>query len=121
MEVILPSKAVLKIQIAPFAVAKALYQSMLKELKAISVTSQTEMASIYKDLFCVGFSSPEVEDCLWKCFERCTINGLKIDADTFEPVERRDDYIQACIEVAKANVFPFVKSLYAEYQRISAM
>jgi len=29
---------------------------------------------------------------------------LKIDAETFEPVERREDYMSVCVEVVKANV-----------------
>lgn len=117
----MPSGAILKITPSPFADAKALYQAILKELKLIHMDSKTEMVNIYKDLFCSGFASEEIEKKLWVCFKRCTYNGgagdLKIDESTFEPVERREDYMSACIEVAKENVFPFAKSLYAEYQR----
>lgn len=118
-EVSLPSGSKLVIQIAPFAEAKALYQALLRELRATPVNVETQMISFYKDIFAGGFSSPHVEACLWKCFERCTIDGLKIDKDTFEPIERRDDYIQVCMAVGRANVFPFVKSLYASYLEIT--
>lgn len=118
-EVKMPSGATLKVAPAPFAAAKALYQAVLEETKHVPIGSKTEMASVYKDLICIGFSSPKIEAALWECFKRCTYNGgkgdLKVDADTFEPVEARNDYLTACMEVAKENIHPFVKSLYAEY------
>lgn len=120
----LPSGATLKITPSPFAISKSLYQAILKEAKGIAVGSGTEMASLYKELFCIGFSSPEIEKALWECFKRCTYNGgngdLRIDESTFEPVEARADYMTVCMEVAKENVGPFVNSLFAEYQRILA-
>lgn len=122
-EVKLPSGAVLKIAPSPFVISRALYQALLKELKDVSITTKTEMASLWKDLFCIGFSSPAIETCLWKCFERCTYDSgaghMKIDDQTFEPVIRRDDYMKVCVEVTKENVLPFAKSLYAEYQSLS--
>lgn len=124
-EVKLPSGATLKIQVSPFAISKALYQALLRELKDLPVNTGMEMASIFKDLFCIGFASPAIEACLWECFKRCTYNGgngdLKIDDQTFEPVERRDDYMKVCVEVARENVIPFAKSLYAEYVSAQAM
>lgn len=121
----LPSGATLTITLAPFAVSKALYQAMLKEAKGVAVDSKTEMVALYKDFFCVGFSSPEIEKTLWECFQRCTYDGgkgdLKIDSDTFEPAEARDDYWTVCMEVAKENVLPFTKSLFAEYSHIFQM
>lgn len=120
----LPSGAKLKITIAPFVEARALYQAILKELRDIPLSSKTDMASLYKDLFCAGFSSPEVEKCMWVCFGRaqyCDKRGeLKIDAETFEPEETRDDYLTVCMEVAKANTLPFAKSLYAHYKEFMA-
>lgn len=124
-EVTLPSGAVLKITPSPFKDSRALYQAILKEAREVKINSKMEIVEVYKDLFCLGFSSPEVEKCLWKCFERCTYDSgkgdFKIDENTFEPVEARNDYMQVCVEVAKENVMPFMKSLYVEYQRILAM
>lgn len=121
----LPSGAILKIHVAPFSDAKALYQAVLKELKTVDVKSKTEMASVFKDLACIGFSSKEIETALWKCFERCTYDSgkgdLRIDKDTFEPIESREDYIVVCMDVARENIFPFVKSLYAEFSALLAM
>lgn len=123
-EVKLPSGALLSIQPASFPVSKALYQAILRELGGVRLGSDDLLTSLYKDLFCVGFSSLPIEACLWECFKRCTYaaNGtahMRIDKDTFEPIEARDDYITVCTEVARDNVAPFVKSLYAEYKAAS--
>lgn len=124
-EIKLPSGATLKVAPAPFAPAKALYQALLKEAKGITISTKREVSELYKDLFCTAFSSPEIEKWLWECMKYCTYDSgkgdLKIGEDTFEPTESRDDFMSVCMEVAKENVLPFAKSLYAEYQRILAM
>jgi hypothetical protein len=115
----LPSGAKLKIQVAPFSDAKALYQAVLKELKGVKFDTKTQIPNILKDLACASFSSEDVERALWKCFERCTYDSgkgeMRINQDTFEPTEARGDYIDVCTAVAKENILPFVKSLYAEF------
>jgi hypothetical protein len=120
-EIELPSGAKLIINLSPFAASKALWQAMLTEAKGIEVSAGSDMAALYKSLFCAGFSSPHVEATLWKCFEKCTYNDgrgdLKIDKDSFEPENNRQDYITVCVEVAKENTLPFVKSLYAGYRQ----
>ena len=124
-EVKLPSGAILKIQAAPFAEAKALHQAILEEAKGVHVGTTAELGNIFKDLFCIGFASKKIEACLWACFPKCIYSSekgdLKIDKDTFEPIEAREDYLTVCMEVAQENVAPFMKSLYAEYCRILAM
>ncbi len=127
-EVKLPSGAILKIGQVPFETSKSLYQAVLRGLQHVSLKSDGEMANLYKDFFCTGFTSPEIEHWLWKCLERCTYNAcgigdadLKIDGGTFELRERRQDYVPVCVEVAKDNIDPFAKSLYVEYQRYLAM
>lgn len=123
-EVTLPSGAILAITPAPFEDAKNLYQAVLAELRGVPVSFSTDMAAIYKELACIGFSSPVIEARLWKCFERCTyapatgndLTPQKMDRKTtFDPDDRRQDYITACMEVAKDNIGPFGKSLYAVY------
>lgn len=129
-EVSLPSGALLRVQVAPFKEAKTLYQILLRELRGIRIEPGMEMAALYKDLFCIGFSSPGIESALWDCFKSCTYdvgNGeqrLTIENGSvpyFEPVERRDDYMVVCAEVAKENVVPFGKSLYAEFLKMSEL
>lgn len=124
-EVKLPSGATLKVGVASFSEAKALYQALLKELKHVSIDLKLDSENLFKDIFCIGFSSPEIERCLWECMKKCQYvdsrGPLKIDKDTFEPESAREDYMTVCIEVAKENVLPFAKSLYAEFQRLSTM
>lgn len=128
-EVQLPSGAILRINIAPFVDSKNLAQSLLSELSDVNFDLKTdtknvvEMAKVFKEIFCKGFSSPLIESYLLKCMERCSYdNGkgaLRIDRDTFEAVDARQDYVTTCIEVAKDNVFPFGKSLFADYKIMS--
>lgn len=115
-ELTLASGAKLRIQVAPFAVSKALYQAVLREARNLEVNQLAEVELLLIKAFALGFSSRHVEDCLWACFERCTYNGAKIDADTFEPESTRDDYVKVCVEVAKANIYPFMKSLFAAFK-----
>lgn len=115
-EVKLKSGSVLKIMPAPFADAKALYQACLSELKTLKVDPNQEIdVNLFKDLFCAALASKEIEVHLWACMKRCLYNNERVNTGTFEPVEARGDYIEICVEVAKENVLPFGKSLYAEY------
>lgn len=124
-EVKLDSGAVLKIQPGTFAESRALFQALMKEFKGVQFGAKVELGAMLKDVLCSGVSSEEIERALWVCFKGCIYNNgkgdLKIDGDTFEPVAARADYFSVCIEVAKENVLPFGKSLYAEYQRVLAM
>ena len=75
-------------------------------------------ANFYKDIFFKALCSKKIEAALEPCLKRALYNGNKITADTFEPVEARDDYITVCFEVARENVYPFTKSLYAKYSHL---
>lgn len=113
-EVICPSGAVLKIGHTPFEESLALNEAVIEELKTVSISSETEMATLYKELFCIGFSSKKIKAALWVCLSRCTYNSgngdLKIDKGTFDPVNTRQDYATVCMEVAKENITPFTKT-----------
>ena len=120
-EVTLPSGAKLAITLPPFAVSKALYQAVLEEAKALKLDPEADIdINLFKDLFCTAMSSKKIEACLNECMKRAQYNGLKIDADTFEPESARQDYIHACFEVARESVLPFMKSLSAQYGQVLA-
>lgn len=116
-EITLPSGAILKVNAAPFLDSKALYQALLAETKSIPFIGKNDLGETLKNLFCAAFSSPAVDRALSKCMDRCMVGALKIDGDTFEPAERRQDYVVVCSEVARENVGPFLKSLFADYQK----
>lgn len=118
----LPSGAELRITLAPFADSKALYQAVLEELRNLKIDPKEDIdANLFKDIFCMGFSSKKIDQALNKCFQRVTYNNLKISDETWEPLQAREDYWSACLEVAKENILPFAKSLYAEFSHIFPM
>lgn len=114
----LSSGAELVITVGSFAESKALYQALIEECKSIKIQGDSQTADMIKDLFCVGLSSKKIEAALAACLKRVTYKGLKIDENTFEPIENREDYIELCLEVIHENIAPFWKSLYAQFNRI---
>lgn len=115
-EVTLPSGAKLSIYPAPFAAAKGLFQAIMRELRIIQIDENTDFKFLLKDLFTQGFASEELEKNIWQCLQKCLYNGVRPDADTFEPVEVRQDYLTVCVEVVRENVTPFLKSLLSHYE-----
>jgi hypothetical protein len=118
----LPSGAELRITLAPFTVAKSLYQAVLEETKLVRLDANMDIdTNLLKDLFCIGLSSKKIEAALDDCMKRCLYNNLKITADTFEAEEARQDYITVCFEVGKANIEPFLKALMPKLKQLSAI
>lgn len=114
----MPSGAQLKIGLAPFKEAKALYQAVLAEGPGIKVESTDKVENAVKDLLCIMLSSARIETALKPCMERCLYGGKKIDDQSFEPKDARQDYVEACYLIAKANIEPFTKSLYARFSQV---
>src|SRR6185503_11722971 len=121
-EIKMPSGATLKIQAAPFAQAKTLYQAILEETKAIDFKQEGEVGNLIKTAVMTVFSSRKVEEALWACLPKCLYNSgqgdLKIDKDTFEPLMARGDYVLVCVEVGKENILPFMSGLYAVWSEL---
>lgn len=117
-EVKLPSGRMLVIGNSPFATSKALYQAVLEEFGNLEISMDAGVPDMIKNVFCLGFSSKKIEKCLDDCMKRVTIDSIRIDDQTFEKVEHREDYLDVCYEVALENLLPFTKSLYAKYQVI---
>lgn len=118
-EVKLPSGATLQITVASFSESKALYMAVADEMKGLRLDPKAQVdVNFWKDLFMTGIASAKIEAALQPCMKRSLYNSARIGGDTFEPVEARDDYFQVCYEVAKENIAPFTKSLYAQYAGI---
>ena len=111
-EVPLPSGATLKVSMAPFKDAKALFQALAREWKSADPMTLTNPAG-QTQLFMAAFASTEVEKMLWPCLSRSLYNNAKIVPETFEPEESRPDFIPVCLEVVTENVTPFMKSLFS--------
>lgn len=126
-EVVLDSGAILRVNPAPFSEAKALFEAVMAEMRVIPVTYNSDQISVFKDLFCMGFSSPLVDKRLWTCLARCTYDAegtganAKITMDAFEPEKNRADYVRVCAEVAEENLRPFLKDLSFLLKRVSDM
>lgn len=115
----LPSGAVLKITLSPFAISRALYQAVAEEARGLKVEAKTEIdVNLFKDLACLALASKKIEAAVWECMKRATYNDNKITEETFEKREARDDYFMVMFEVARENILPFTKSLYAEYSHL---
>ena len=111
----LPSGAELVIFETPFETSFTLYQTMVAENKDRPVTSENILGML-QAVFMNSVASKQVNVCLWECFKHCTYNALKIDKDTFQPKESREDFLTVCFEVAQENVSPFLKNLPALYE-----
>jgi hypothetical protein len=114
----LPSGTVITINPAPFLDAKDLFQALATQFQLTPITKDMQVMELQKNLFTACVSSPLVEKLVWKCLLRCTIENEKVTPETFEDVERRQDYIPACMEVVKENVSPFLTSLSPELKGI---
>ena len=121
MKITLTSGAELDVALAPFKDAHDLQRAMAAELKEIKIASDMDITSVdfMKNIICSAISSDKIMNCLNVCMKRCTYNNLKITNDTFEPEEARGDYLQCCVEVAKANLLPFLKGLTAQFKDIT--
>lgn len=111
------SGAQVKMAVASFQDATALKNAILKELKnaGIKIERKQEInIELLESLlpFIVGFeTSPEVNNALFKCLERCLYNDAKITKETFEEVEARSDYYEIVGRCIYTNLFPFFKNL----------
>ncbi len=120
-EFTLPSGAVLGLNVAPYADAKALAQAILVEAKGISFGEDTDHLGLTKDIICSALSSKEIEKCALKCMSRCTYNGSRINNDTWEPVEARGDYVIALYRVIEENITPFLNGLLPDFQQMKGV
>ena len=117
----LPSGAMLRFELAPFKESRALYQSILREVKEVRLDDKDELnMDLFKNIFCTLLSSEEIEKCIFVCMEKSLYNNFKITEESFEPEEARQDYLECLMTVAWENILPFGKALFAEYAPIIA-
>lgn len=115
----LPSGALLEITIAPFEDAQELYQMVAGELLSVDIKADDEInVNMFKNLFCVFLSSKKIKEAIDLCAKRCVYNKERIDSDTFEEVDRRQDYIECMAMIAWENIHPFGKALFAQYKEV---
>ena len=117
---------VLVIQPAPFAVASALRRVIMAEMKSVVIdTSGLDFSNLLgsgiplntvKDLICQLLASEKVENAVWDCMSKgpATLNYMKMTPAMFDGPEGfklREDYLNCALEVALANLMPFISGL----------
>ena len=117
----LPSGKILVVGLSSFEEARNLNKALAEELKHIKIDKEMDLNDInlMKDLVCYAFTSDNVMKCLDVCLRRCTYDGLKISADTFEDINARADYLIVAKEVIIENVRPFFQSLLSGLKDLS--
>lgn len=113
----LPSGAELKINVAPHAESKAVFKACMAEFEKVGLkTGEMGVETFVLNLAGLIFSSDRIEDAVKPCLKRCLYGDEKITEDTFEPEERRVDYMPVMIKVVEENIAPFLKGLFSEFQ-----
>jgi hypothetical protein len=119
IKVDLPSGAVLDITPLPYEQAWGISQIVAGVIEDIEINiadvdkgdwKATDVLNLKKPL-CKIISNKEVIDAAKQCWERCTYNKLRIDGQTFEKIEARQDFIYAAFYAIKENISPFFASL----------
>ena len=115
----LPSGAYLDVTPLSYAQAWEVAQTVIREVEKINVDLKgvdfdnflaTDVLA-FKGPVCVLLGSPTIQHAIKNCFVRCCYNQVKIDDHTFEPVEKRGDYLFCAFYALKENVYPFFGSL----------
>lgn len=125
-EIIFKSGNKLVIQCAPFAVASALRRALALEIKAVAIdTSGIDFQNILgsgipvntiKDLIFQLLGSEKLEAAIWDCMTKgpALLNDEKMTPAMFDGLlgeKLRCDYLNCAVEVALANVTPFIAGL----------
>lgn len=124
----LPSGAKLNVTVAPFADASALLKAILRSVKGMALSTETlqmelgelrnpaVFSQILDKILSVAVSD-EVEEKLFRCFERSVYDGVKVTKALFDDInlgERaREDYYTICMKVIEVNCSPFFKTAFS--------
>lgn len=121
----LPSGHKLGLAVAPFKSASKLRRVLAAELLSVNLDVDVSKLSLemdvskldarglntLKNLFCKLLSSEAVENVVFECAARCTLEGKKIDPALFDDETLRADFVPVAQEVMKLNAAPFFASL----------
>ncbi len=73
----------------------------------------SEALNTLKNLFACALASEPVEQAIFLCGRRCTIDGEAVVPNAFERPECRGDLLPFAGEVMRANLGPFFASLFS--------
>ena len=116
-EVVLETGRKIRISLASFEVGKNLYQVITEELTRLKINFNDDIdVNFFKDVLCVFLSSKKIEEALWKCAEKCLYENTKITPAVFEDETAREDFFEVMYLIARRNIDPFAKALFAKYK-----
>ena len=128
IKIILSSGAKLEITPLPYLKAWIVSQIVVKEIEKIGLDTK-ELKSIdfknlmavdalnFKNPLCAILGSEPIIEAAKTCMERCTYNSLRIDDDTFERIEARQDFLPVVFSVLKENISPFFANLFSFFTK----
>ncbi|MFA5659361.1 MAG: hypothetical protein WC900_08765 [Oscillospiraceae bacterium] len=111
----------LDITLGSFQEADNLFKAVCRALKgnkidlpdSLKSDLSTGQLSGILDMLLSVISDDEIESCIFECAKRCGIGPTheKINIEYFEKEENRQEYIPVMLEIAKANLFPFMTGI----------
>lgn len=115
----LPSGNYIDITPLPYVQAWEVAQSVLREVEKLNLdfgNIQLEELLVtdvlkLKGPICALLGSTVIQGAVKTCFTRCCYNTTRIDDSTFEPVEKRGDFLFCAFYALRENVYPFFGSL----------
>jgi hypothetical protein len=129
MEYTMASGSKLNVTMSSFQEANALKNALLVAVKGVPGLDDSLLAGTAKDqeigpilaILVNAATSEEVERHLFKCFERCTYDNIRVTRDLFDDakigLQARQDYYEMSVKVIQENCLPFFKqalSLFAQ-------
>jgi len=111
----------LDITLGSFQEADNLFKAVCHALKgnkidipdSVKSDLSTGQLSGILDMLLSVISDDEIESCIFECAKRCGIGPTheKINIEYFDKEENRQEYIPVMLEIAKANLTPFIKGI----------
>ncbi len=134
MEIILNSGAKLVVTPAPFEDAHDLNAAILESMKGLSFSekaleidlndmkSSADFFSQILDKIISIAISKNVKNALFKCFQRCSYDDVRVNANLFDDsklgTKAREDYYMICFKVIEVNCWPFFLKTFSEFQKM---
>jgi hypothetical protein len=111
----------LDITLGSFQEADNLFKAVCRALKGNKIDLPESLKSDLSagqlsgilDMLLSVISDDEIESCIFECAKRCGIGPTheKINIEYFDREENRQEYIPVMLEIAKANLAPFMSGI----------
>ena len=122
MEQKLPSGAILDITVLDFEKAFAVFQVVSRQIGLLDFDAAkidfqnfkaTDLLEFKKPLT-QALSNSDFSKVGNQCLEKCTYNGLKVTAQTWNDLKARNDYLFAVFYALKENCYPYIEGAFSD-------